>query len=115
MGKEKDNQLFQWVKPPHLNDEFRNPIAWIAIHAWEFGVNVDRVLLEVHSESFSKDTRDSFEVSLNFQPLVDSTSVRQSSRPSTMGTFTIDYDGSWSRTDDECDNTGNVGGNVGQQ
>ena len=52
------------------------------------------MLFEVHSESFSKDTRDSFEVSLNFQPLVDSTSVRQSSRPSTMGTFTIDYDGS---------------------
>ena len=46
---------------------------------------------------------------MNFQPLVDSTSVRQSSRPSTMGTFTIGYDGSWSRTDDECDNTWNVG------
>ena len=113
---EDDSQLFQWVRSLHLDDEIENPDPWIFAHAREFGVDVDQVLSEkVHSESFRKDTDNSFEATLNPHPSVNSTSVRQSSRPSTMGTFTIDYDGSWSRTDDECDNTGNVGGNVEQQ
>ena len=60
VGEEEDNQLFQWVRLIHLDDEVGNPDPWIAAHAWEFGVNVKCVLSkEVHSESFSKDTDDS--------------------------------------------------------
>ncbi|RVW92711.1 hypothetical protein CK203_041643 [Vitis vinifera] len=60
VGEEEDNQLFQWVRPIHLDDEVENPDPRIAAHAREFGVNVERVLSEeVHSESFSKDTDDS--------------------------------------------------------
>ncbi|RVW73108.1 hypothetical protein CK203_060265 [Vitis vinifera] len=61
VGEEEDNQLFQWVRPIHLDDEVGNPDPRIAAHAREFGVNVERVLSEeVHSKSFSKDTDDSF-------------------------------------------------------
>ena len=56
--EEEDNQLFQWVRPLHLNDEDGNPDPRIAAHVREAGVDVDRVLSEdVHSESFSQDTR----------------------------------------------------------
>ena len=66
-GEENENQLFQWVTPLHLDDEDVNPDAQIAAHVREAGVNVERVLFkEVHSESFSQDTRDSF------QPVVTS-------------------------------------------
>ncbi|RVW60722.1 hypothetical protein CK203_053074 [Vitis vinifera] len=72
-------------------------------------VDVDRVLSEkVHSESFSKDTDDSFETALNSHYSIDSISVGQISRPSVIGTSAFGYDG----TDDGCDN---VGGDVGQQ
>ncbi|RVW22644.1 hypothetical protein CK203_100626 [Vitis vinifera] len=54
VGEEEDNQLFQWVRPIHLDDEVGNLDPQIAAHAREFGVNVKRVLSEeVHSESFS--------------------------------------------------------------
>ena len=60
-GEEEDNYLFQWVRPLHLDDEDGNPDPRIAAHVREAGVDVDRVLSEdVHSESFSQDTRDSF-------------------------------------------------------
>ena len=60
-GEEEDNQLFQWVRPLHLDDEDGNPDPRIAAHVREAGVDVDCVLSEeVHSESFSQDTRDSF-------------------------------------------------------
>ena len=60
-GEEEDNQLFQWVRPLHLDDEDGNPDPRIASHVREAGVDVDRVLSEeIHSESFSQDTRDSF-------------------------------------------------------
>ena len=49
---------------------------------------------EVHCESFSKDADDSFEAALNSHPLINSTSVGQSSRPSVVGTSTSRYDGS---------------------
>ena len=76
MGEEEDNQLFQWVRPLHLDDEIRNPDPRNVAHAREFGVDVDRVLFEeVHSESFSKDIDDSFEVALNSHPSVNSTNV----------------------------------------
>ena len=61
-GEEKENQLFQWVRPLHLDVEDGNPDPRIIAHVREAGVDVDRVLSkEVHSESFSQDTRDSFQ------------------------------------------------------
>ncbi|RVW95339.1 hypothetical protein CK203_034151 [Vitis vinifera] len=75
VGEEEDNQLFQWVRPIHLDDEVGNPDPRIAAHAREFGVNVERVLSEeVHSESFSKDTDDSLHATYSQQE-IDSTSV----------------------------------------
>ena len=109
VGEEEDNQLFQWVRLLHLDDEIGNPDPQIVAYAWEFSVDVDRVLSEkVHSESFSKDTDDSFETALNSHYSIDSISVGQISRPSVIGTSAFGYDG----TDDGCDN---VGGDVGQQ
>ena len=52
--KKKVNQLFQWVRSLHLDNEVGNP----ATHACKFGVDVERMLSkEVHSESFSKKLR----------------------------------------------------------
>ncbi|KAJ9697346.1 hypothetical protein PVL29_009243 [Vitis rotundifolia] len=100
VGEEEDNQLFQWVRPIHLDDEVGNPDPRIAAHAREFGVNVERVLSEeVHSESFSKDTDDSHQE-------IDSTSAGHSSRPSAAGTSASGYDGSRGGTDDGGDNAG---------
>ena len=49
-----------------MDDEVGNPDPRIAAHAREFGVNVERVLSEqIQSESFSKDTEDSFQATLN--------------------------------------------------
>ena len=60
-SEEEDNQLFQWIRPLHLDDENGNLDPRIAAHVREAGVDVERVLFEeVHSESFSQDTRDSF-------------------------------------------------------
>ena len=53
-GEEKDNQLFQWVRPLHLDDENGNPDPRIAAQVREAGVDVERVLSKtVHRESFS--------------------------------------------------------------
>ena len=79
VGKDGDNKLFQWDRLLHLDDDIKNPDPRIAAHAREFGVDVEYVLSdEVHSESFNKDTEDSFQVVINSQPSVDSTSARQS-------------------------------------
>ena len=60
-GEEEDNQLFQWVRHLHLDDENGNPDPQIAAHIREAGVDVERVLFEeVYSKSFSQETRDSF-------------------------------------------------------
>ncbi|RVW65094.1 hypothetical protein CK203_034887 [Vitis vinifera] len=100
VGEEEDNQLFQWVRPIHLDDEVGNPDPRIAAHAREFGVNVERVLSEeVHSESFSKDTDDSLHATYSQQE-IDSTSAGHSSRPSAAGTSASGYDGSRGGTDD---------------
>ncbi|KAL6350595.1 hypothetical protein AAG906_022305 [Vitis piasezkii] len=42
VGEEEDNQLFQWVRPLHLDDEDGNPNPRIAAHVREAGVDVDR-------------------------------------------------------------------------
>ena len=110
---EDDSQLFQWVRSLHLDDEIENPDPWIFAHAREFGVDGDQVLFEkVHSQSFRKDTDNSFEATLNPHPSVNSTSVRQSSRLSVAGTSASDYDGLRDGTDDGSDNAGE---DVGQQ
>ena len=107
VGEEEDNQLFQWVKPIHLDDEVGNPDPRITAHVREFGVNVERVLFEeVYSKSFSKDTDDSFQAALNSHQEVESTSAGHSSRPSAAGTSASSYDGSRSGTDDGGDNGG---------
>ena len=54
VGEEEDNKLFQWVRPLHLDDDDENFDPWIAVHAQEFGVNVEQGLFEeVHSERFN--------------------------------------------------------------
>ena len=60
-GEVEDNQLFQWVRTLHLDDENGNHDPRIVAHVREAGVDVERVLSEeIHSESFSQHTRDSF-------------------------------------------------------
>ena len=54
VGEEKDNELFKWVRPIHLDDEDGNPDPWIVAHVWETGIDVDQVLSkEVHYDIFS--------------------------------------------------------------
>ena len=43
-GEEEENQLFQWVRPLHLDDEDENPDPRIAAHVREVGVDVDLYL-----------------------------------------------------------------------
>ena len=106
-GKEEDNQLFQWVRPLHLDDEYGNPDQRIVTHVREASVDVDHVLSEeVHSESFSQDTRDSFQVVITSRPSFDS-SVEYSSKPSFAGTSTTSYDGSRGEGTNDGSDTGN--------
>ena len=68
-GEEKDNRLFQCVRPLHLDDENGNPNPRIDVHVREASVDVERVLSEeVHSESFIQETRDSFQPVINSRP-----------------------------------------------
>ena len=70
-GEEEDNQLFQWVRPLHLDDENGNLDLRIDAHVREAGVDVEQVLSEeVHSESFSQETRDSFSLLSLLDPLL---------------------------------------------
>ena len=111
-GEEEDNQLFQWVRPLHLDDEDENPDPRIATHVREDGVDVDRVLSkEVHIESFSQDTRDSFQPVVTSRPSFDS-SVEHSSRPSFAGTSTTGYDGSRGEGTNDGSDTRNDGGDI---
>ena len=72
VGEEEDDQLFQWVKSLHLVDEDGNTYPRITAHVREIGVDVERVLSEeVHINSFSQDTRDSF-LQGTSQPIVNS-------------------------------------------
>ena len=61
VSEKEKNQLFQWVMPLHL-DDVENLDPWITIHAWKSSIGFESMLFkEVHSERFSKDTRDSFQ------------------------------------------------------
>ena len=111
-GEEEDNQLFQWVIPLHLDDEDGNPDLRIVANVREAGVDVDHVLSEeVHSESFSQDTRDSFQPAVTSRPSFDS-SAEHSSRPSFAGTSTTGYDGSRGEGANDGSDTRNDGGDI---
>ena len=114
-GEEEDNQLFQWVRPLHLDDEDGNPDPRIAAHVREAGVDVNHVLSEeVHSESFSQDTRNSFQPVVTSRPTFDS-SAEHSSRPSFVGTSTTGYDGSRGEETNDGSDIGNDGGDIANQ
>ena len=69
-GEEEENQLFQWVRPLHLDDENGNPDPRIVAHVREAGVDVEQVLSEeVHSESFNQETIDSLQSVVTSRPL----------------------------------------------
>ena len=111
-GEEYENQLFQWVRPLHLDDGDGNPDPQIVAHVLEAGVNVERVLSEeVHSESFSQDTRVSFQPIVTSRPFFDSR-VEHSSRPSFVGTSTTAYDGSRGEGTNDSSDIGNDGGDI---
>ena len=115
-GEEEDNQLFQWVRPLHLDDENGNPDPRIAAHVLEACVDFERVLSEeVHSESFSQETRDPFQPIVTSRPSFDS-SIEHSSRPSFASTSTTSYDGSRGEgTNDGSDTRNNGGDNADRQ
>ena len=95
-----------------MDNEIGNPDPKIVASTKEFRINVECVLSEeVHNESFSKDTDDSFQGALNSYQEVDSTSIGQSSRLSATSISTSGYDGSKSGTDDGSDHTG---GDIGK-
>ena len=109
-GEEEDNQLFQWVRPLYLDDENGNHDPRIIAHVREASVDVERVLSEeVPNESFSQETRDSFQPIVTSRPSFDS-SVEHSSRPSFVGTSTTSYDGSRGKGTNDGSDTGNDGG-----
>ena len=111
-GEEWENQVFQCVRPLHLDDENGNPDPRIVTQVREAGVNVEWVLFEeVHSESCSQDTRDSFQSAATFQPSFDS-NVEDSSRPSFTGTYTTGYDGSRGEGTNDGSDTRNDGGDI---
>ena len=111
-GKEDDNQLFQWVRPLHFDDEDGNLDPRIAAHVQVVGVDVGRVLSEeVHNESFSQDTKDSFQPAVTSRPSFDS-SAEHSSRPSFAGTSTTGYDGSRGEGTNDGSDTRNDGGDI---
>ena len=45
-GEEDENQLFQWVRPLHLDDEDENPDPQIVEHVREASVNVSGFYLK---------------------------------------------------------------------
>ena len=109
-SEEDDNQLLQWVRPLHLDDENGNLDPRIAAHVREASVDVERVLFEeIHSESFCQDTRDSFKLVVTSRPSFD-LSVEHSSRPNFSSTSTTGYDGSREEGTNDDSDTGNDGG-----
>ena len=55
VGEEEDNQLFQWVRLLHLDDEDGNFDPRIAAHVRETSVDVERLLSDkVHTNSLTK-------------------------------------------------------------
>ena len=95
-----------------MDDEDENLDPRIAAHVREAGVDVDRVLSEeVHNESFSQDTKYSFQSAVTSRPSFDS-SAEHSSRPSFAGTSTTCYDGSRGEGTNDGSDTKNDGGDI---
>ena len=95
-----------------MDDEYENPDPRIAAHVREVGVDVDRVLSEeVHSESFSQDTSDSFQPAVTSRPSFV-LSDEQSSIPSFVSTSTTGYDGSRGEGTNDGSDTGNDDGDI---
>ena len=95
-----------------MDDEDGNPNPRIATHVREEGVDFNHVLSEeVQSESFSQDTRDSFQPTVTSRPSFDS-SAEHSSRPSFVGTSTTGYDGSRGEGTNDGGDTRNDGGDI---
>ena len=121
IGEKEDNKFFQWVRSLHLDDEDRNLDLRITAHVREVGVDVERVLFEeVHTDSFSQDTKDSFiwgvsQLTVIFRSSFNSTSVEHSNRPSTTGTSTSGYDGSSGERTNDGRDPGNDGKDLRQQ
>ena len=87
-----------------------NPEPRIAAHVREAGVDVERDLSEeVHSESFSQETRESLQPVVTSRLFFDS-SVEHKSRPSFSCTSTTGYDGSRGEGTNDGSDTGNDGG-----
>ncbi|RVW67155.1 hypothetical protein CK203_065830 [Vitis vinifera] len=86
-SEEEDIQLFQWVRPLHLDDEDGNPDQRIAAHVRE---------------------------TVTSQPSFDSTSVEHSSKPSVASTSASGYDGSRGEETNDGSDPGNDGGDVRQ-
>ena len=80
------------------------------LHVREAGVDVERILSEeVHSKSFSQDTRDLFKSVVTSRPCFDS-NVEHSSTPSFTGTSTTGYEGSRGEGTNDGSDTENDGG-----
>ncbi|KAM2916542.1 hypothetical protein FF1_045441 [Malus domestica] len=78
VGEDDDtegNQLFQWIRPLHLDDDKGNPAPRVAEEARNEGINVERVLEEEVGSSSS----DSFEEILYPRP--SNTGIPHSSNP----------------------------------
>ncbi|KAM1507676.1 hypothetical protein ACFX10_017096 [Malus domestica] len=78
VGEDDDtegNQLFQWIRPLHLDDDEGNPAPRVAEKAHNEGINVERVLEEEVGSSSS----DSFEELLHPRPR--NTGIPPSSNP----------------------------------
>ncbi|KAL6331904.1 hypothetical protein AAG906_020252 [Vitis piasezkii] len=87
VGEEEDNQLFQWVRPIHLDDKVGNLIYKLLLMLENLALMLNACYIEFHQE-------------------IDSTSAGHSSRPSATGTSASGYDGSRGGTDDGGDNAG---------
>ncbi|CAN6700547.1 unnamed protein product [Malus baccata var. baccata] len=71
----KGNQLFQWIRPLHLDDDEGNPAPRVAEEARNEGINVERVL----EEEVGPSSADSFEELL--QPRPSNTGIPPFSNP----------------------------------
>ncbi|XP_050145920.1 uncharacterized protein LOC126621463 isoform X1 [Malus sylvestris] len=78
VGEDDDtegNQLFQWIRPLHLDDDEGNPAPRVAEEARNEGINVERVL----EEEVGSSSADSFEELLH--PMPSNTGIPPFSNP----------------------------------
>ena len=101
------NQLYQWIRPLHLDDDEGNPAVRVAEEARNEGINVERVLVEeVRSGS-----DDSFEELLHSRPR--NTGIPPSSNPTQPQHPADTNDSSSTRSGDSPTRGGNDEGGSG--